>query len=335
MTIINNSSATGLPDPLPMACVTNLVTKADECSRELNLRLNLDSMETFDDSPSPVSDLRYVKAFPADIKTVDFNGDLLTLIVFDENVYVPIKPITDGMGINYQGQVTKLYKHDKDFVYYVNIEANSKKALLCLPLWRINIWLKGISVKKSSFSALKKILAYQSGCEGVLLAAYADNTNVVATTVSTDVPISLEAEIGAGAVAEPKAKRAKREVVPSITDAALVRLEEKLNTLIDLLQKQVTAVVPPMSYMPSVAPVSPQRFHTLKSFARICEIGLSASDLKTMEWDCAFMADRYSKPVITIIENNEIRSAYLINTLLLVFRAKYPRIDFDQLLVSL
>ena len=81
---------------------------------------------------------------------VPFYGNNLVLVDVDGEPYVAMKPIVEGMGMDWAGQFTKLKSNPKRWgIEIISIPSNSgDQQAICLPLRKTAAWLMTISPNK-------------------------------------------------------------------------------------------------------------------------------------------------------------------------------------------
>ncbi len=126
---------------------------------------------------------------PIEQRTVVFYDDELTAVLVDDDngrtIYVPIRPICDFMGLNWDGQRRRI-KRDAVLsqeimsvvVTTTNIDPASRRphssVLSALPLKYIPGWLFGINANRVKPELRDKIIKYQRECYDVLSDAFRD-----------------------------------------------------------------------------------------------------------------------------------------------------------------
>jgi len=102
---------------------------------------------------------------------VPFHGkDLITVNVNDD-CYIAMKPITEGMGLAWQSQAEKLNKNRDKFNCHdiVIVAADGKqREMLCIPLAKLNGWLFSINPIKVKPEIRDAVTRYQDECFEVL-----------------------------------------------------------------------------------------------------------------------------------------------------------------------
>lgn len=100
---------------------------------------------------------------------VPFHGASLYVVTHGGEVYTPMRPIIDGMGLTYQGQVEKLKSRFAKGVREIMIPTKGgSQSMTCLALRKLNGWLQTISPNKVKPEIRDKVIQYQEECDDVL-----------------------------------------------------------------------------------------------------------------------------------------------------------------------
>lgn len=100
---------------------------------------------------------------------VPFYGNSLFVVEHNGEAYTPMRPIIDGMGLTYQGQVDKLKSRFAKGVMEIMIPTKGgKQTMLCLALRKLNGWLQTISPNKVRPGIRDNVIRYQEECDDVL-----------------------------------------------------------------------------------------------------------------------------------------------------------------------
>jgi hypothetical protein len=106
-----------------------------------------------------------------DLATVSFHGKDLTTIGVDSECYVAMKPIVEGVGLDWTGQQKKLVAQGNKFNYrHISIVAadGKRREMLCIPLAKLNGWLFSINPSKVKPEIRDAVTRYQDECFEVL-----------------------------------------------------------------------------------------------------------------------------------------------------------------------
>ncbi|NWJ99035.1 MAG: ORF6C domain-containing protein [Chloroflexi bacterium] len=141
---------------------------------------------------------------PLEEKTVDFYGDQITAVLVEtksgkQEVYVPIRPLCDFLGLSWRGQRERIERDEilSDALKGVRVtrtplENTGKKSggpqdVLSLPLKYLPGWLFGIDAKRVKPELKEKIIRYRRECYEVLWQAFQAEALNAANTGLFDV----------------------------------------------------------------------------------------------------------------------------------------------------
>lgn len=100
---------------------------------------------------------------------VPFHGNNLYVINFNGEPYVPMKPIVEGMGLDWMGQYRKLTQRFSKGIEEMSIPTKGgEQSMLCLALRKLAGWLHTISPNKVKPEIRDKVIKYQEECDDVL-----------------------------------------------------------------------------------------------------------------------------------------------------------------------
>ncbi|ETQ07805.1 antirepressor N-terminal domain protein, partial [Acinetobacter baumannii UH12208] len=102
--------------------------------------------------------------------TVPFHNAELYLVEHDGQPYTPMKPIVEGMGMDWASQFVKLKQRFASTIVEITIVANDGKERLmtCLPVRKLFGWLMTISPNKVKPEIRDTVIMYQQECDDVL-----------------------------------------------------------------------------------------------------------------------------------------------------------------------
>jgi hypothetical protein len=150
-----------------------------------------------------------VALIPIEQREVDFYGDNLTASLVDtsegQQVYVPLRPICDYLGLNWSGQLQRLRRDDifneAQGVCMIHTPGGGRQEMVCLPLDLLPGWLFGVDAARVKPELRDKIKRYQRYCFRILSQAFQAEalnlTGTIETTTATtpasavNVPMSL------------------------------------------------------------------------------------------------------------------------------------------------
>lgn len=100
---------------------------------------------------------------------VPFYGNSLFVVEHSGEPYTPMKPIVEGMGMDWASQFTKLKQRFAKGVVEIAIPSiGGKQTMICLALRKLNGWLQTISPNKVKPEIRDKVIQYQEECDDVL-----------------------------------------------------------------------------------------------------------------------------------------------------------------------
>ncbi|HEM8199893.1 TPA: phage antirepressor Ant [Providencia stuartii] len=101
---------------------------------------------------------------------VPFHGNNLYVVNYNGQPYVPMKPIVDGMGMDWASQFTKLKQKFSSTIAEITMVADDGKErnMICLALRKLAGWLHTISPNKVKPEIRDKVIKYQEECDDVL-----------------------------------------------------------------------------------------------------------------------------------------------------------------------
>lgn len=102
---------------------------------------------------------------------VPFYGNSLFVVEHNGEAYTPMKPIIDGMGMDWASQFTKLKQRFKTSIVKITMQLpgdNQRRDIICLALRKLAGWLQTISPNKVRPEIRDKVIQYQEECDDVL-----------------------------------------------------------------------------------------------------------------------------------------------------------------------
>ncbi|QMT39822.1 phage antirepressor N-terminal domain-containing protein [Neisseria shayeganii] len=102
--------------------------------------------------------------------TIPFYDRALTLIEHEGRPFVAMKPMVQGMGLDWKGQQAKLQNRFASVVVIISTTGADGKRypMLCLPLEKLPAWLFTINPRKVKAEVREAVRQYQAECEAVL-----------------------------------------------------------------------------------------------------------------------------------------------------------------------
>lgn len=100
---------------------------------------------------------------------VPFHGASLCIVNHNGEPFTPMKPIVEGMGMTWQGQLEKIKnRFAKGVTEIVIPSAGGSQSMTCLALRKLNGWLQTISPNKVRPEIRDRVIQYQEECDDVL-----------------------------------------------------------------------------------------------------------------------------------------------------------------------
>lgn len=116
---------------------------------------------------------------PIEEKTVDFYGDSITAALVEvgsqEEIYVPLRPLCDYLGVDWSGQRKRLNRDEvlaEAQGVVIMSTPGGQQQFVCLPLKFIPGWLFGIDTSRLKPELKEKIIRYRRECYDVLWKAF-------------------------------------------------------------------------------------------------------------------------------------------------------------------
>lgn len=112
-----------------------------------------------------------MKSIATQISTINvsFHGDALYLVNQDGEPFVPMKPVVEGMGLDWASQFTKIKsRFSKGIVEIAIPSKGGVQSMTCLAFRKFAGWLHTINVGKVRPELREKVSRYQDECDDVL-----------------------------------------------------------------------------------------------------------------------------------------------------------------------
>lgn len=110
-----------------------------------------------------------------------YDDEIIAVKAADGEVYVPIRPLCDLLGISWSGQSERI-KRDavlSDAAQFVRVTRTNSKGgnpnVMALPLPMLHGWLFGINARRVKEEIREKLVRYQRECYAVLSDAFLEN----------------------------------------------------------------------------------------------------------------------------------------------------------------
>lgn len=101
---------------------------------------------------------------------VPFHGNQLFIINRGGEPYTPMKPIVEGMGLDWKGQHAKISANKQRWgMEIISIPSGgAQQEMVCLPLRKLFGWMQGIHPNKVNPEIRETVIRYQNECDEVL-----------------------------------------------------------------------------------------------------------------------------------------------------------------------
>ncbi|WP_416837981.1 phage antirepressor N-terminal domain-containing protein [Escherichia coli] len=102
---------------------------------------------------------------------VPFHGAELYVVNHNGEPYTPMKPIVEGMGMDWASQFTKIKQRFKTCIVKITMQLPGDeqcREIICLALRKLAGWLQTISPNKVRPEIRDKVIQYQEECDDVL-----------------------------------------------------------------------------------------------------------------------------------------------------------------------
>jgi hypothetical protein len=105
-------------------------------------------------------------------RTVDFYGDSISVALIDDEIYVPLRPVSEYLGLQWNGQRARIMRDDvlsqRTRLVDMHGADGRRREMFCLPLDLLPGWLFGITVSKAKPEFIPKLTRYRQECFKVL-----------------------------------------------------------------------------------------------------------------------------------------------------------------------
>ncbi|SQW57208.1 antirepressor protein Ant [Escherichia coli] len=114
-----------------------------------------------------------MKSIAAAVSTINvpFHGAELYVVNHNGEPYTPMKPIVEGMGMDWASQFTKMKQRFKTSIVKITMQLpgdEQRREIICLALRKLAGWLQTISPNKVRPEIRDKVIQYQEECDDVL-----------------------------------------------------------------------------------------------------------------------------------------------------------------------
>lgn len=162
---------------------------------------------------------------------VPFHGHTLYIIPFNDEPYTPMRPIVEGMGLDWKSQHRKLVSAERFSVVEMTTQLpndTQSRSVLCMPVRKLPGWLMSIHPNKVHGALRERIIAYQNECDDVLWQYWRDAHK------SVTMPFHSESRPPMAQV-DPVLLREYRLINPGLAQAYLVEMGVTPSHVVSLL----------------------------------------------------------------------------------------------------
>jgi len=182
---------------------------------------------------------------PVEQKVVEFYGDELTAVLLDrqgrEIVYVPVRPISDYLGVDWSAQYRRINRDpvlSSELIPCVVVTAtqgqpDQRRDMLCLPLDMINGFLFGISADRVREELRERVIQYQRECYRVLADAFVNQDSTVDGLQASSESMMALQQIRENALAVARLAEEQMRMMGRLDKAAVIvgRHEKRITAL--------------------------------------------------------------------------------------------------------
>jgi len=111
-------------------------------------------------------------SIPTAVSTINvpFHGDNLYVVNFNNQPYVPMKPVVEGMGMDWASQFTKIKQRFPSTIVEITMVAldGKMREMTCLAFRKFPAWMASIQPNKVKLEIRDRVIQYQEECDDVL-----------------------------------------------------------------------------------------------------------------------------------------------------------------------
>ena len=125
---------------------------------------------------------------------VPFHGSNLLVVGHNNEPYIPMKPIVEGIGLNWKTQYRKLAGNSDrwSMVMMTTVASDNKnRETTCIPLRKLFGWLQTLQPNRIRKEIRDKVIQYQNECDDVLWRYWNQETNQLPTPSTIPVTTKL------------------------------------------------------------------------------------------------------------------------------------------------
>ena len=159
---------------------------------------------------------------PIEQKTVNFQGDDITAVLVkidgSEQVYVPVKPICDYLGVDWPSQYQRIRRDavlsgEILSIVVTTMETGQGKGsrnMACLPLEFINGLLFGINANRVREEIRENLIRYQRDCYRILAQAFLERAETAVSPIMSALAQIRDNALAVAALAEQQMEHERR-----------------------------------------------------------------------------------------------------------------------------
>lgn len=161
-------------------------------------------------------------------KITILNGvEIFAEITENGQVYIPVKPICEAIGVAFQAQHLKLQEHEllaPTITLRMIVAADGKqREMVCLPLEYVYGWISTINTKNVSEKAHDSVLRYQRECYDILYRHFAGSLR--RRVEENEAEIAALKAVNDAILNEKEAKAARRKAEEHLAEIRKSRLD--------------------------------------------------------------------------------------------------------------
>ncbi|AUI88178.1 hypothetical protein BS333_17620 [Vibrio azureus] len=132
---------------------------------------------------------------------VPFYGSNLLVVEYNNEPYIPMKPIVEGIGLNWKTQYRKLTGNSERWTMVIMTMVasdNKPRERICIPLRKLFGWLQTLQPSRIRREIRDKVIQYQTECDDVLWRHWNQETNQLppSSPISTTTKLLMTLENG-------------------------------------------------------------------------------------------------------------------------------------------
>ena len=164
---------------------------------------------------------------PIEQKTVNFQGDDITAVLVEteegEQVFVPVRPICDYLGVTWGSQYNRItrdpvlsdvVRNISVFITKTDIDPESRRPhtseMLCLPLEFLHGWLFGINASRVKEEIKDNLIRYQRDCYKILAQAFLERAETAVSPTMSALAQIRDNALAVAALAEQQMEHERR-----------------------------------------------------------------------------------------------------------------------------